>query len=64
MPVDGYTTLNMAILMAEFLQVSRLKNWDLHGYVRDAAWAKKPSLRSNELSVQVAVDIKKEDNHF
>ena len=60
MPVDGYTTLNMATLMEEFLQVSLLKNWALLGYVPAAAWEKRPSLKSSELSVQVAADIKKE----
>ena len=64
MPVDGYTTLNMATLMEEFLQVSLLKNWALLGYVPAAAWEKRPSLKSSELSVQVAADIKKRPPDF
>ena len=63
-PADGYTTLNMATLMEESLLESLLTNWALLGYVPAAVWARRLSLKSNELTVQVAADIKKEDNHF
>ena len=58
-PADGYMTLSMAILMEVSLQESLLMNWTLHGYVPAVAWAKRLSLKSNELSGQVAADIKK-----
>ena len=63
-PADGYTTLNMATLMEESLLESLLTNWARLGYVPAAVWARRLSLKSNELTVQVAADIKKEDNHF